>query len=42
MYLFKMSEWRGIGKKYRWKPVTVYDVRSMLHTEDYMLRNILK
>lgn len=42
MQLFKFSAWRELGEKYKWKPVTLADIRSIIHTPQYTTGSYLR
>lgn len=42
MRLFKFAAWREIGEKYKWKPVTLGEVRSIVHTPQYITGSYLR
>lgn len=41
MKLWKLSSWRRLGTKYRWRYFTVEDVKSIIHTEEYVTGGFL-
>ena len=39
--LWKMSAWRRLGTKHRWREFTLYDLMSIIHTEEYVTGGFL-
>lgn len=42
MQLYQLSHWRSIGTKRRWKVVTLADIRSIIHTEEYLTGRFIR
>jgi hypothetical protein len=42
MTLFKYSAWRGLGKKHQWREFTLYDLMTIIPTEQYMNGGFLR